>query len=149
MRITLLQCTACDTTEHVLQGQSLAERLWGYFWGHGANALLCPLCLTKRTLAEGDLVKIQSRMAHMAATLISHVIRTGYRVTLGDAFRDERCPYGSKRSKHHQRRAIDLNLFTPDGTYLTDSARYRFAGDWWEARGGKWGGENDGNHFEL
>ena len=72
----------------------------------------------------------------------------GYEVTLGDAYRDPRCPYGSKSSKHKRRLAIDLNLFK-NGQYLEGTESHRPLGEWWESQGGIWGGRfEDGNHYE-
>lgn len=90
----------------------------------------------------------QSVFASMVPKLINKAIALGYEVTLGDAYRDPRCLYGSKSSKHHSRLAIDLNLFWY-GHYLTDTESHRELGEWWEAQGGIWGGRfDDGNHYE-
>ena len=91
--------------------------------------------------------------------LIDKAHALGLEVTGGDLFRDSRCPYGSKSSRHRSRLAIDLNLF--DGTrYLTTAADHRELGEWWEAQGGIWGGRFgddpttpqiegwDANHYE-
>jgi len=80
--------------------------------------------------------------------LIDAAFVLGYEVTLGDAFRDSRCPYGSMFSKHKKRLAIDLNLFK-DGVYLTRTKHHKKLGKFWESIGGVWGGRfNDGNHYE-
>jgi len=90
----------------------------------------------------------QSRFAFTAAKLIERAYEIGLSVTLGDAYRDPRCPYGSKSSRHRQRLAIDLNLFK-DGKYLEDTESHRELGEWWEKQGGIWGGRfDDGNHYE-
>lgn len=90
----------------------------------------------------------QSNFALAAAALIQQAFRLGYEVTLGDAYRDRRCPYGSKSSKHRRRLAIDLNLFK-DGRYLTRTEDHKELGLWWERNGGIWGGRfYDGNHYE-
>lgn len=84
----------------------------------------------------------------MAARLIEYAFDRGYEVTLGDAYRDSRCPYGSKSSRHTIRLAIDLNLFH-NGVYLKRTEHHRELGEWWEAQGGIWGGRfDDGNHYE-
>lgn len=95
----------------------------------------------------------QSKFALLAVSLIAHADRLGYEVTLGDAYRDPRCGYGSKSSQHHNRLAIDLNLFR-DGVYLTATEDHEQLGRWWEAqdRDCRWGGwfrGGDGNHYEL
>lgn len=92
---------------------------------------------------------LQARFAHMAALLILHAEQLGYEVTLGDAYRDPRTPYGSSNSNHRVRLAIDLNLFK-DGIYLTETKDHEPLGEYWESIGGSWGGRfDDGNHYEL
>lgn len=91
----------------------------------------------------------QSRFARMVARLLSHIYEMGYEVTLGDAYRDPRVPYGHPTSLHRKRLAIDLNLFR-DGHFLQATEDHRPIGEWWEAQGGAWGGRfNDGNHYSL
>ena len=91
---------------------------------------------------------VQSQFARATAHLILHAYSLGYEVTLGDAYRDPRAPYGSKSSKHRRRLAIDLNLFW-DGRYLARTSEHRELGEWWEQHGGIWGGRwQDGNHYE-
>lgn len=95
-----------------------------------------------------SLRKKQSEFAAQVPRLIDKAIELGYEVTLGDAYRDPRCPYGSKSSRHKSRLAIDLNLFR-DGLYLQDTADHAELGEWWESVGGIWGGRfQDGNHYE-
>lgn len=97
---------------------------------------------------EMDLRHQQSVFARMVAELIERAFDLGYEVTLGDAYRDPRCPYGSKSSRHRSRLAIDLNLFR-DGKYLKKTNHHQELGEWWEQQGGIWGGRfNDGNHYE-
>jgi len=94
------------------------------------------------------LLERQMQFAAMVPDLISKAFEMGYKVTLGDAYRDPRCPYGSKSSKHKRRLAIDLNLFK-DGVYMTTTDDHRQLGKWWESVGGIWGGRfDDGNHYE-
>lgn len=95
-----------------------------------------------------SLRKRQSEFAARVPGLINKAIALGYEVTLGDAYRDPRCPYGSKSSRHKSRLAIDLNLFR-DGEYMTRTSAHQKLGEWWESQGGIWGGRfNDGNHYE-
>lgn len=90
----------------------------------------------------------QSEFAQMVAKLIVKAYEFGFTVSLGDAYRDPRCPYGSKSSRHKTRLAIDLNLFM-DGIYLTKTSHHERLGKWWESQGGIWGGRfKDGNHYE-
>lgn len=95
-----------------------------------------------------SLIDKQHRFAIEAAKLILVAESMGYIVTLGDAYRDERCRYGSTQSKHRKRLAIDLNLFK-NGVYLTETSDHLPLGQYWELIGGVWGGRfNDGNHYE-
>lgn len=96
-------------------------------------------------MSEKDL---QVAFARMVPSLIDKAFELGFTVTLGDAYRDPRCPYGSKSSKHRRRLAIDLNLFR-GGEYLEGTEAHRPLGEWWESVGGIWGGRfEDGNHYE-
>lgn len=99
----------------------------------------------------------QSKFALMVAELIVKANELGYEITLGDAYRDprvfgkigERKGYGESRSAHKQRLAIDINLFK-DGKYLSGTESHRPLGEWWESKGGSWGGRfEDGNHYSL
>jgi len=95
----------------------------------------------------------QIAFTRMVPRLIDMAFELGFEVTLGDAYRDPRCPYGSKTSKHHDRLAVDLNLFDREtGEYLRDCESHRCLGEWWERQGGVWGGRaynGDGNHYEY
>ena len=85
----------------------------------------------------------------MIALLILHAEHLGYTLTVGDAFRDPRVPYGHPNSLHKRRLAMDLNLFK-DGVYLTKDKDHEPLGLYWESIGGSWGGRfNDGNHYSL
>ena len=93
----------------------------------------------------------------MVADLIIYAYSMGYEITLGDAYRDPRLHgdmgikkgYGSAKSFHKLRLAIDLNLFK-DGKYLEGTSDHKPIGEWWESIGGTWGGRfKDGNHYSL
>lgn len=105
-----------------------------------------------------SLVEKQHRFAMLVARLILKAQEMGLTVTLGDAYRDPRVhgavgvarAYGHPRSCHKLRLAIDLNLFTPGGAYLSGAEAHRPLGEWWEAQGGTWGGRfGDANHYSL
>ena len=109
-------------------------------------------------------IEAQARHAHRLALLILHAEQLGYVVTGGDWYRDPRCAevYGSPKSKHLDRLATDLNLFSPIRDKAGGILGYRYEasteaheplGRYWESIGGKWGvikdGERtDGNHYE-
>lgn len=99
----------------------------------------------------------QQEFTLMVSKLIQFAYENGYRLSLGDAYRDPRVhgevgvkkSYSSANSLHKERLAIDLNLFK-DGKYLTSSEDHRPLGEYWESIGGSWGGRfNDGNHYSL
>jgi len=95
-------------------------------------------------------------MTRMLAELLDRAHEMGYEVTLGEAFRSKEeaerlaaAGKGIKDSLHCRRLAIDLNLFK-GGLYLTRTEDYRPLGEFWESRGGTWGGRfKDGNHFSI
>lgn len=94
-----------------------------------------------------SLLQRQQQFTEAVAGLLLKAFSLGFGITLGDAYRDPRCPYGSMSSKHHRRLAIDLNLFK-DGTYLRDTSDHAQLGSYWESIGGIWGGHiGDGNHY--
>ena len=99
----------------------------------------------------------QRKFAEMVGRLIAHAYAIGYEITLGDAYRDPRLHgamgtkqgYGSAKSCHKLRLAIDINLFR-GGKMLTTTEDHRPLGEWWESHGGAWGGRfADGNHYSL
>ena len=91
----------------------------------------------------------QSKFARMVADLIVYAYSNGYELTLGDAYRDSRCPYGYDKSLHRDRLAIDLHLFR-DGDFLANTWEHLPLGEFWESIGGSWGGRfGDGNHYSL
>ena len=91
----------------------------------------------------------QQDFAEMVGLLLQKAPQMGYRITLGDAYRDPRVGYGNPKSLHRSRLAIDLNVFK-GGEYLTTGEQYTDLGEWWESIGGAWGGRfQDGNHFSL
>ena len=97
----------------------------------------------------------QIKFAGLVSKLIAKSFEIGFAVTLGDAYRDPRCPYGSEVSLHKERLAIDLNLFKrEDGhwRFCSETEDHRPLGEWWEAQDQDcaWGGRfNDGNHYSL
>lgn len=92
--------------------------------------------------------KKQSYFAWLVARLIITAYARGYEITLGDAYRDPRCPYGSDKSMHRQRLAIDLNLFK-DGKFLDDGTGHDELHELWESWGGATRIPHDLNHYSL
>lgn len=93
----------------------------------------------------------------MIASLITWAYTAGYKVRIGDFFRDPRVfgalgetkGYGHPNSGHKNKLAGDLNLFK-DGVYLADTESHTPLGLKWESMGGSWGGRfKDGNHYSL
>lgn len=98
--------------------------------------------------------------------LIFYIHSKGYYCTFGEAWRshDQAEIYakegkGIVNSLHCQRLAIDLNLYSKDGKYITDVKEYRQFGEYWMKLNPKnrWGGcfhdrygrpKVDSDHFE-
>jgi len=97
--------------------------------------------------------------AKNVAKLINYIFECDYYCTLGEAWRTKeqaeiyhKAGRGIINSQHCKRLAIDLNLFSPEGDYLTKTYDYVRFGNFWERLNPKnrWGGKfNDGNHFEM
>lgn len=94
--------------------------------------------------------KRQQLFASLLPRLIDYIYEQGYACTLGDAFRDDRVPYGHANSLHRKRLAIDLNLFK-DGKYLQETEDHAPFGEYWCSLhpDNRWGGMDggDGNHY--
>ena len=103
----------------------------------------------------GQLNDKQIKFARLVPRLIDKAFELGYGVTLGDAYRDPRCPYGSEVSLHRERLAIDLNLYARVGNvwkYLTSTEDHKALGLFWESLDPDcaWGGHfSDGNHYSI
>lgn len=111
-----------------------------------------------------ELSQRQQLFAKYVGLLIKEIYSRGYSCTLGEAFRTpEQAEIYAKEGKgivdslHCQRLAIDINLFSPNGTYLTNTPDYEVFGRFWENLRAdqelRWGGRfkdrPDGNHFEM
>ena len=100
----------------------------------------------------------QRLFAQDVAKLITYIFEKGYSCTLGEVYRtaEQAAWYadkgsGIKDSLHCKRLAVDINLFSPKGEYLTRSEEHTPFGEYWESLSDKnrWGGRfNDGNHYE-
>lgn len=103
----------------------------------------------------------QAIFTHNVSTLIIYVFGNGFKCTFGDAYRDPECAKlyakqgkGIVNSLHCKRLAIDLNIFSHDGVYLSDTKDYELFGVFWEKihKDNRWGGrfpKPDGNHFQM
>jgi D-alanyl-D-alanine carboxypeptidase len=105
----------------------------------------------------------QAIFAENVGKLIAHIFSTGYKCSLGEAFRtQEQAAIYAKEGKgilhslHCERLAIDINLFKPDGTFVVDAQDYQQFGDYWEKlhEKNRWGGHftsglKDTDHFEY
>ena len=108
-----------------------------------------------------SLLPLQQQFAQDAAKLIQKAAELGYGVTLGEATRSpEQAAWNAAHGKgvanslHIDKLAIDINLFKPDGTYITDSIGHTELGAWWKALGPRhmWGGNFqrlDYNHYSI
>lgn len=106
-------------------------------------------------------VNLQWEFAVAVMHLIGQARVLGYNVTLGEAYRtpeqaklDAAKGTGIVDSLHCERLAIDLNLFTRGGEYLTGAEGYTELGTWWKKQGlnYRWGGDfttRDYDHFSL
>lgn len=107
------------------------------------------------------LAQQQMVFAANVGKLIQHIFHEGYSCTLGEVLRTEEQASiyakegkGIKDSLHCKKLAIDINLFSNTGEYLTQSHEYELFGSFWESLNplNKWGGRwkrGDGNHFEM
>jgi len=105
----------------------------------------------------------QRKFALTLAKFIVWVNEQGYEVTFGDAYRDPRVfglmgtrkpgSYGSSKSNHKQRLAVDLNLFR-NGKWLPRTEDHAEIGEYWKSMEPEcaWGGDfssKDGNHYSF
>jgi len=103
----------------------------------------------------------QAIFAKNVAKLILYIFDENYYCTFGEATRSkEQAELNAKKgigildSQHRKRLAVDFNLFSPEGIYLTDSKDYLKFGKYWKSLSlqNRWGGDfakGDGNHFEM
>ena len=108
------------------------------------------------------LLASQIIFANNVGMLLRYIYESGFGCTFGDAYRSpEQAEINAKKgigidnSQHCKRLAIDLNLFSLDGTYLTDPQSYKKFGDYWKSLntmnrfGGDFRPRVDSNHFEM
>src|SRR2546430_11887155 len=100
----------------------------------------------------------QRKFSRMIADLIVWAYDQGYEFSFGEAYRPpEQAAFNAKQgsgitnSLHTKRLAVDFNLFK-DGAYLDQTQDHQPLGEFWESKGGSWGGrfsKPDGNHYSL
>lgn len=103
----------------------------------------------------------QQAHSRNVAKLIEYIYAQGYSCSLGEAWRSpEQAALYAKEGKgivdslHCDRLAIDLNLFSPSGVFLSNVADYSSFGAYWETLDphNRWGGRFkrvDADHFEY
>ena len=88
------------------------------------------------------------------ALLIQYAASCGFKLTGGDLYRNQAYTEqfsSGVLSKHHQRLAIDLNLFIDD-VYQPSTEAHAPLGEFWESLrpDNSWGGHfQDGNHYSV
>ena len=108
-----------------------------------------------------SLNKTQQEFTECVGLLIHYAFTFGYGLTFGDAYRDPRVhgelgikkAYGSAKSCHKVRLAIDFNLFL-DGKYIANGNHpaWKVLGEMWEDCHplARWGGRfQDSCHFSF
>ena len=104
----------------------------------------------------------QEIFAYNTAKLIIHIFESGYKCTLGEAFRTQEQAMiyakeglGIAHSKHCERLALDLNLFDSNGNFIHDDDMYKQFGTYWQnlnisnRAGCFWIHRPDADHFEM
>lgn len=106
------------------------------------------------------LSQLQQLFARDVVTLMKYMESKGFGYTFGEAMRsaEQAAIYakegkGIKDSLHCKRLAVDINLFSESGEYLSDTKDHEEFGAYWESLcpANRWGGKFkncDGNHYE-
>ena len=106
-----------------------------------------------------EMLRLQTEFVYCIGRLIRFADSIGYKLTLGDGYRDERTTYGHPNSAHRKRLAVDFNLFI-DGVYMDKTESHKRLGDFWKGlhKSARWGGDfgserspdaSDGNHYSF
>lgn len=102
----------------------------------------------------------QQKFAQDVVALLLYMLNQGYKFTFGETMRTKeqaelyaKQGKGIKNSLHCKRLAIDINLFDPQGEFLSKSEDHTLFGEYWESLSpvNRWGGRftrPDGNHYE-
>lgn len=108
-----------------------------------------------------ELLDKQWEFSQSLASLIRQAYLYGFRVQMGEVYRtplqaaaNAASGSGIANSVHCDHLAVDINLFTPDGTYITDDTGHKLLGPWWKLLGPdyRWGGNfdrRDFNHYSI
>jgi hypothetical protein len=108
-----------------------------------------------------NLSEKQKIFSQNVAKLINYIYTTNYSCSIGEVYRtpEQAKIYadqgrGILDSLHCKKLAIDINLFSPEGKFITASDPYKNLGLMWEGLHtlNRWGGRfkrSDGNHFEM
>ena len=111
--------------------------------------------MNKPTLSEQ-----QRQFTKDVAQLIEYIYKQGYSASLGECYRTpEQAQIYAKEglgiidSLHCKKLAVDLNIFNPEGVYVTDFRDYEIFGVYWEQidSQNRWGGRFkrvDLDHYE-
>lgn len=96
----------------------------------------------------------QFLFARLLPQLINYMLARGYHPIMGYAYRCEECPVGKKNSLHKLCLAQDIELYSPDEEYLTETENHRIFGEFWKRLHPlcSWGGDfysPDGNHYSV
>lgn len=93
----------------------------------------------------------QSLFMKLLSKLLVKIHET-HEITGGQLYANPLFKEHKDKSNHYIRLAIDINLFTKEGTYLTDTEFHKPFGEYWESLHSlcRWGGRfKDGNHYSL
>lgn len=100
-------------------------------------------------ISDWTLGQKQEQFARFQPLLSLFILSLGYEIRMGDVY----AKIGHKKNSFHYRKlAIDLNVFKPDGTYMTQTMQHEPFGTFWMSLhpkciwGGNWG---DGNHYQF
>lgn len=108
------------------------------------------------------LILEQNVFAQNVGKLLEFIYSKNYSCSFGESYRTpEQAAIYAKEGKgivdslHCKRLAVDLNLFSPHGDYLSKTEDYKLFGEFWESLhpqnrwGGRFKSRPDGNHFEM
>jgi hypothetical protein len=107
-----------------------------------------------------SLQESQQKFAQDVVLLLTHMLHQGYKFTFGETMRTKeqaelyaKQGKGIKNSLHCKRLAIDINLFNPQGEFLSKSEDHTLFGEYWESLSpvNRWCGKftrPDGDHYE-